>query len=100
MATFRRLRSLLRSFRGNREGFCADLVPEERRGTAYGLYNGVTSLALLPASLIADWLWGASNPATPFYFGAVVAFLAMFGIMMLVKEPYPPGLDRARLARL
>lgn len=78
------------AFEGVGKAFVADLVPEERRGTAYGLYNGVTSLALLPASLIAGWLWGASNPATPFYFGAVVAFLAMFGIMMLVKEPSHP----------
>jgi hypothetical protein len=33
----------------------ADLVTQEKRGTAYGLYHGVISLALLPASVIAGW---------------------------------------------
>jgi hypothetical protein len=41
---------------------------------------------LLPASLIAGWLWDAVNPAATFYFGAGMAFLAMLGIMALVRE--------------
>jgi len=64
----------------------ADLVPAERRGTAYGLYQGVVSIALLPASLIAGWLWDKFNPAVPFYFGAGLAFVAMLGITLLIKE--------------
>ena len=66
--------------------FVADLVPEEKRGTAYGLYHGVVGLTLLPASLIAGWLWDTINPAAPFYFGAGLAFLAMLGIMALIRE--------------
>ena len=64
----------------------ADLVPEEKRGTAYGLYNGVVGLTLLLASLIAGWLWDMINPAAPFYFGAGLAFLAMVGIVVLLRE--------------
>jgi MFS family permease len=67
--------------------FVADLVPEGRRGTAYGLYQGVTGLMLLPASLIAGWFWDVFNPSAPFYFGAGLAFLAMVGILALIKEP-------------
>jgi MFS family permease len=66
--------------------FVADLVPEEKRGTAYGWYNGVLSIALLPASLIAGWMWTAINPASTFYFGAGLAFLAAMGIWLVVKE--------------
>jgi MFS family permease len=77
-------------FYGMAEGvaraFVADLVPAERRGTAYGLYHGVVGMALLPASLIAGWLWQAYSPAAPFYFGAGLAFVAMVGMMALVKE--------------
>jgi len=40
----------------------------------------------LPASLIAGWLWQAISPAAPFFFGAVLAFLAMVGIMGVVRE--------------
>ncbi|MDO8715420.1 MAG: MFS transporter [Dehalococcoidales bacterium] len=75
------------AFEGVGKAFVADLAPEDRRGTAYGLYNGVTSLALLPASLVAGWLWDSINPSAPFYFGAGIAFLAMLGMVFLVKEP-------------
>jgi MFS family permease len=71
---------------GVARAFVADLVPEEKRGTAYGLYQGVVGITLLPASLIAGWLWQAYNPATPFLLGAALAFLAMVGIMGLVRE--------------
>jgi len=71
---------------GVARAFVADLVPEEKRGTAYGLYHGVVGMALLPASLIAGWLWQAVSPAAPFYFGAGLAFIAMLGIMGLVRE--------------
>jgi len=71
---------------GTARAFVADLVPEEKRGTAYGLYHGVVGLTLLPASLIAGWLWDAVSPATPFYFGAGLAFLAMLGLMALIRE--------------
>jgi MFS family permease len=71
---------------GVARAFVADLVPAEKRGTAYGLFHGVVGLTLLPASLIAGWLWDAVNPAAPFYLGAGLAFLAMLGLMGLVRE--------------
>ena len=71
---------------GVARAFVADLVVEEKRGTAYGLYHGVVGLTLLPASLIAGWLWDAVNPAAPFYFGAGLAFIAMLGIMTFIRE--------------
>jgi MFS family permease len=72
---------------GVARAFVADLVPEGKRGTAYGLFQGVTGLMLLPASLIAGWFWQVLNPSAPFYFGAGLAFLAMVGILVLIKEP-------------
>jgi MFS family permease len=74
---------------GVSRAFVADLVPVEKRGTAYGWYYGVLSIALLPASLIAGWLWGAISPAATFYFGACLAFIAAIGIWLLVKEGKP-----------
>lgn len=71
---------------GVARAFVADLVPEEKRGTAYGLYHGVIGLTLLPASLIAGWLWDSVNPAAPFYLGAGLAFVAMLGLMALIRE--------------
>lgn len=60
----------------------ADLVPQEQRGTAYGLYNAAVGLAVLPASVIAGVLWqGVGSwkgfgPGAPFLFGAAMALLA------------------------
>ncbi|MFC2072408.1 MFS transporter [Chloroflexota bacterium] len=71
---------------GVARAFVADLAPEEKRGTAYGLYHGVVGLSLVASSLIAGVLWDVVSPAAPFYFGAGLAFLAMLGIITLVKE--------------
>ena len=71
---------------GAARAFVADLVPEEKRGTAYGLYHGVVGLTLLPASIIAGWLWQAYSPSTPFFFGAGLAGAAVVGMMAFVKE--------------
>ncbi len=71
---------------GAAKAFVADMVPAEKRGTAYGYFNGVVGLMALPASVIAGWMWEAINPAATFYFGAGLAFLAMLGLLLLVKE--------------
>jgi len=71
---------------GVARAFVADLVPVEKRGTAYGLYHGVVGLTLIPASLIAGWLWQAYSPSTPFFFGAGLACAATIGMLALVKE--------------
>ena len=67
---------------GTARALVADLVPEARRGTAYGLYHAGIGLAALPASLIAGVLWQGLGewpgfgPAAPFYFGAGMALVA------------------------
>ncbi len=72
---------------GVARAFVADLVPAERRGTAYGYYHGVVGLMLLPASVLAGWLWSVLSPAAPFYLGAGLAFLALLALLALLKEP-------------
>jgi MFS family permease len=71
---------------GVARAFVADLVPAEKRGTAYGLYHGVVGLTLIPASLIAGWMWQAYNPSAPFFFGAGLACAATIGMMALIRE--------------
>ena len=57
------------------KAFIADLEPE-RRGSAIGLYNFLTGLVYLPASLIAGFLWTIS-PAYAFIFAATTTIVAM-----------------------
>ena len=71
---------------GVARAFVADLAPADKRGTAYGLYHGVVGLTLIAASLIAGVLWDNVSTAAPFYFGAGLAFVALIGIITVVKE--------------
>ncbi|MEA2121548.1 MAG: hypothetical protein EGMGGAKC_00869 [Dehalococcoides mccartyi] len=63
------------------------MIPPDKWGTAYGLYQGVVGLTLLPASLIAGILWDSIGSAAPFYFGAALALLAVIGLLVFIKEP-------------
>jgi len=67
---------------GTAKALVADLVPAEKRGTAYGVYNAAVGLAAFPASAIAGVLWQGLGgwkgfgPAAPFFFGAGLAVVA------------------------
>ena len=71
---------------GASRAFVADIVPMERRGTAYGLYHGVVGLMLLFASVIAGVLWQWVSPSAPFFFGAAMAGAAMVGFALFIRE--------------
>jgi len=70
---------------GVAKALVADIVPQEQRGTAYGLFNAAIGFSALPASLIAGILWQTISPAAPFVFGASLALLAGFLLMTWVK---------------
>jgi MFS family permease len=80
---------------GVAKAFVADLVPSEKRGTAYGIYNAAVGVAAFPASLIAGLLWqGAGGwngfgAWAPFTFGAALALLAATGMTVLIKTERP-----------
>lgn len=57
------------------KAFIADLE-FERRASAIGLYNFVTGLIYLPASLIAGLLW-LTHPSSAFLVAAGIAFIAL-----------------------
>lgn len=61
---------------GVQRAYLATLVPSERTATGFGLYHMIVGVAILPASLIAGFLWDHVGPAAPFWFGAGMAALA------------------------
>lgn len=61
---------------GAEKAMVADLAPRDKLGTAYGWFNVVSGLALLPASMVFGWLWQTFNPLSAFGFSAVCAALA------------------------
>ncbi|MCZ4433189.1 MFS transporter [Agrobacterium sp. SOY23] len=58
----------------------ADTSPAELRGTAFGMFNLVTGVALLIASVIAGALWDFTGPRGTFLAGAGFAALTIMGL--------------------
>jgi len=71
---------------GTEKALVADLVPSEQSGTAFGWYNLVAGLFLLPASLLFGWLWSAGSPMLAFGFGAGCAALAAVLLKVWVQR--------------
>jgi MFS family permease len=55
----------------------ADTAPASLRGTAFGVFNLVTGLAMLAASVLAGALWDAMGPQAAFVAGALITALAL-----------------------
>jgi MFS family permease len=70
----------------------ADLAPDDRRATAFGISTAVVGVMLLPASLVAGVLWDGIGPSAPFWFGAGCAAAATAVLLFFV---HPPG-ERGR----
>lgn len=66
---------------GVQKALVADLI-DKNRGTGLGIYNSLIGITLLPASLIAGFLYDKINNQAPFYFGSAMAFTA--AILMFV----------------
>ena len=78
---------------GTGKAFVADLVSEEQRGTAFGLYNFSIGLGALPASLIFGFLYSYFDKRFPGYggtvafgFGGIIALMSMIFMSLKVKE--------------
>ncbi|MGB9080442.1 MAG: MFS transporter, partial [Desulfuromonadaceae bacterium] len=59
----------------------ADAAPDDLRGTAFGVFNLASGIALLAASVIAGGLWVLVGPAITFYAGAVFSSAALAGLI-------------------
>jgi MFS family permease len=79
---------------GAEKAFIADLVKEEQRGSAYGLFNFAIGLGALPASIIFGIIYSLFDKIIPgfggtvaFGFGGLIAIISMILLAAKVKEP-------------
>ncbi len=61
---------------GVERAFISEIAPKELKGTMLGLHSTIVGIALLPASVIAGFLWSAFGPVVPFAVGAGLSLLA------------------------
>ncbi|TMJ14484.1 MAG: MFS transporter [Alphaproteobacteria bacterium] len=62
----------------------ADVAPARVRGSAFGLFNLASGVAMLVASVVAGVLWDAIGPQATFAAGGVFALLAL--LLALVRR--------------
>lgn len=85
---------------GVEKAMIADVLPQESRGTGFGIYHALTGLAALPASLVFGLVWvtvdrarPGSGPVVAFSIGASLAAIA--AVLMLVYRPAEQSRSRA-----
>ena len=74
---------------GVEKAMVADMVPVDKRGTAYGLYSLAIGITVFPASLLFGLVWNHFGAATAFLASSVVSVAAilMLSTIRAGKEP-------------
>jgi MFS family permease len=73
---------------GVEKALVADLVGEDRRGTAYGLYNLAIGITVFPASLLFGLVWTRFGAPTAFIFSSVISVAAAASLLFAI-DPHP-----------
>ena len=70
---------------GIQKAFLTTIIPVDFKATAFGIFNSVVGMAMLPASLVGGFLWDKVSPSATFYFGSATAALSalLFIIFMI-----------------
>jgi len=71
---------------GVSRAFAADLSPGRLKATGLGLYQTSIGLAILPASLIAGFLWDIVGSQATFLFASALSLLATILLLTLIKK--------------
>lgn len=70
----------------------ADLVPEDLRGTAYGMFHFCVGVAILPANLIFGVVWDRFGTAPAFWTGAGISLAACLMLLRIrARSPLHPA---------
>jgi len=69
---------------GVEKALVSDIAPKDLRATLIGLHATFTGVGLLPASLLAGFLWDAFGPQATFYFGGAMGALAAGALLFLI----------------
>ena len=70
---------------GGLSSMVADTAPPQLRGTAFGVFNLASGLALLAGSVLAGVLWDTYGPAATFLGGGAFAAVTLAGLWLVRK---------------
>lgn len=64
----------------------ADTAPPDLRGTAFGVFNLISGIALLAASIVAGALWDSIGPGATFFAGALITTIALAALPLARRK--------------
>ncbi len=77
---------------GVEKALVADLVPPEKRGTAFGFYNLAFSITVFPASIIFGAIWTKFGAEAAFLISAVISICAAITLLTVQTKQKPADL--------
>ena len=70
---------------GTERALVADYVPANKRGTAFGWFNLIVGIGMLPASVLFGLVWDRAGSATAFVLGASLAVAAVVAVTVIPR---------------
>jgi len=82
---------------GGERALIAELAPAHLKASAYGMHSAIVGIGLLPASVIAGFMWEAWGQASPFVFGGALGIIAGIAVFFLLtaKNTSAPAVSTA-----
>lgn len=74
---------------GGERALIADLVPQDRQASAFGLFHFCVGIAALPSSLLMGYLYQTFGAGPAFTIGAALAGLSAILLLLLLRPPSP-----------
>ena len=71
---------------GAERALIVEIAPEQHKAGALGLHSAIAGIGLLPASVIAGFLWEWLGPSAPFLFSGTLAFATGIGVFFVLKD--------------
>jgi len=65
------------------KSLAADLLPENLRGTGYGVMTTLDSVASLTSSLLIAIVWSLNGAQAAFCIAALISFISIYGLLLL-----------------
>ncbi|MCX7705533.1 MAG: MFS transporter [bacterium] len=69
---------------GVEKSLVSQLTTDDLRASILGLHSTLAGIGLLPASLIAGFLWQTFSPAVTFGFGGTLGIIAAIGLLLIL----------------
>jgi MFS family permease len=71
---------------GVERALIVDIVPPQHKAGALGLHAAIVGIGLLPASIIAGFLWTGLGSSAPFLFGGILAFVTSIAVFVILSR--------------